>query len=108
MLPGFSRSSFPTCCTSSLWVWPNRRRSASKACAAFIALSWDDSPEGEGTDIIYAEPLDPNYVPEWPEEDLSENVSLPQNGLITEDIYRKMEVSIRVDYDKTVKQLEQA
>ena len=53
--------------------------------AAFIALSWDDSPDGEGTDIIYAEPLDPNYVPEWPEEDLSENVSLPQNGLITED-----------------------
>lgn len=31
-----------------------------------------------------------------------------ENGLITEDIYRKMEVSIRVDYDKTVKQLEQA
>lgn len=31
-----------------------------------------------------------------------------ENELITEDIYRKMEVSIRVDYDKTVKQLEQA
>lgn len=31
-----------------------------------------------------------------------------ENGLITEEIYRKMEVSIRVDYDKTVKQLEQA
>ena len=31
-----------------------------------------------------------------------------ENGLITDEIYRKMEVSIRVDYDKTLKQFDQA
>lgn len=53
--------------------------------AAFIALSWDESPEGEVENhIIYAEPLDPDYVPEWPEEDISENVSVPQEGITVE------------------------
>lgn len=49
------------------------------AFAAFIAISWDDSPEVSDDEILYLDPLDPQYVPDWPEEDLSENVSLSQN-----------------------------
>ena len=30
-----------------------------------------------------------------------------ENGLITEDIYRKMQISIKINYDKTLDQLKQ-
>ena len=60
--------------------------------AAFIALSWDDSPENSGADrIIYAEPLDPDYVPNWPEEEVSDNVSVTQEG-ITVDVPLESEI----------------
>lgn len=72
--------------------------------AAFIALSWDESPEGESENhIIYAEPLDPSYVPDWPQEDVSENVSVPQEGITVEmqpapDVEEVLPVDLSVSF----------